>query len=683
MRSLMNAFILLPCDQLCDWYRITEAEFLGKVSAFIADGASELGTRRRGKRAEVAVEGENVFHKLQVRRDACCGTELPKIIGYWCVSHQIDLVAHKPEKKMAFVASLVGFLRSIVGHIMGSSRAQGLLQFIAKLIYNQSGANEHASSSSLAKVHHAPQRWLSLCAPMACIVSRVCDLVLYLYNLTLEKEEALREFGRKLFEQTKDIRFYLVLAGILDILMIVHKFNKTTQPGGVSLKKVADALEMCEAELKDLVMRTDTTKHMARIPERSIAFFDGTHDVPAASTATQFEQMCGRLKVKKMKKRRTREIVRTATLAIEYKQNDQARSFEVEMKLTSELMQEVMAVLVAYGGSVLRDLARRFSGTSIVKDLLVAFDVVFEFRNGESQAPESSLKRLAEFFKVPPEDLKQAWRILQLRKDVYVHDLLERGGSAKTRQDINFVSCWAAVLDNLTGEAEVLEEVNAAMRPLKLAILLEPTNAGVERDAGLKRTLKIVMEGHGSPDTIDARMRVCAEGPPVGKGDIKSDVILVEAVREFLFRANRRESAGRRQMPARLSPKHKARISATRKRPATARNADDPVGVAFLNNEGRDEGAQEEIEDGDSLEEVDANELHEAQTLQFGDLAAFAETLPSLQKPPPKRARRQPGADLRPTLATGDEDVGGEDAGDSEDGDEDEDEDEDEDSDVE
>eukprot|EP00973_Karenia_brevis_P095525 12427777-Karenia_brevis.AAC.1 len=139
---------------------------------------------------------------------------------------------------------------------MASTRAQGLLEFIAKLVFAESGDTEHATSRSLASLHRAPTRWLSDVAPLEAMLARVVDLVLYCRTLTLEAKAHYRTLGEGYLGTIRDIRFFLVLPGLADMLAIVNDFNVRCQPGATTLDNVARDLHLCLEKLDDICTRT-------------------------------------------------------------------------------------------------------------------------------------------------------------------------------------------------------------------------------------------------------------------------------------------------------------------------------------------------------------------------------------------------------------------------------------------
>ncbi len=157
----------------------TWEEVLSKLVALVADGASEMGVRRSGQSVSEAKDGENLFAKLQDAKTAVCPTAA-KILGFWCSSHRLDLVGGKPELIFARAAEIQEFLKAVCGHIAASPKARQVLDFIARLMDEDTSRQ---SASSLGGIHFAPQRWLSSVKPMRALVTRRADLVLYMKRL--------------------------------------------------------------------------------------------------------------------------------------------------------------------------------------------------------------------------------------------------------------------------------------------------------------------------------------------------------------------------------------------------------------------------------------------------------------------------------------------------------------------
>ena len=123
-------------------------------------------------------------------------------------------------------------------------------------------------------------------------------------------------------------------------------------------------------------------------------------------------------------------------------------------------------------------------------------------------------------------------------------------------------SVWPLVL-NIMDSAE--EQTNKAVPALRQLLILEATNTGVERDAGAKRSLKIVMHGMGKAETVDNRLRVLVEGPSLTAAKNTSGFhnVLYESAQEFLHQKHRHntDNSKQRNTHGALSDTHKAALS--------------------------------------------------------------------------------------------------------------------------
>ena len=238
-KAILHAFTQKP-KGVSDEFTITEEEFFEKLSFLNADGASENGVRRAGKGVEFAVPGKNVLHYLQERRHQLFPNGR-KILGWWCVNHMLDIISARPEKDIAWIAVILTVLRSIIGHISGSSRAQGLLKWLHDMI-EEHGADGH--SKGLASAHYAPHRWISSAQPLKKLCEHIFDLVVYLQTLSYENRKTLSGYGEDMLKIVMDIKFVIVLPGLLDILSIMDTFNKSVQPRGTTAGKNADQISL-------------------------------------------------------------------------------------------------------------------------------------------------------------------------------------------------------------------------------------------------------------------------------------------------------------------------------------------------------------------------------------------------------------------------------------------------------
>jgi len=287
--AILRAFTVSP-PGVSEEFAMTEAEFLKKLSLLVADGASENGVRSNGQPCDQAKEGQNVLWYLQSRKDELTDDKI-KILAYWCSSHKLNLVSAAPEKSIAWVAVIMTFLRSLVGHIVYSSKAQNTLKWLSTLVDEDM---EHATKS-MASVHYAPQRFLSAVQPLSVICDRIEEVIIYLKTLTFEDNtKAVKTWAEGMLN-VMDLRFFMVVPGLLDILTVLNDFNKGTQPRSTRAETVADKLSLAKQRLQDVILRTRTEAlglEQSTIVKAMYQWLKGTHPAKVGKDSTNFEKMC-------------------------------------------------------------------------------------------------------------------------------------------------------------------------------------------------------------------------------------------------------------------------------------------------------------------------------------------------------------------------------------------------------
>ena len=581
-QSVLKAFTVLQHSALDSWYTITEAEFLGKLCALVADGASELGVRYRGKMCEAAKPGANLFHKMQSRRDELVGESEPPLLGYWCASHRIDLAPAAADKKHSYTTTLLSFFRSLTGHIMFSGRARGILEFLAKALFDEGGVNEDSTSRSLASLYRAPTRWLSDAKPSRSFVSRISDFILYVRELEEEKKKVHKDLGAQWAVHLKDIRFYVVMPGISDMLQIVEDFNHKSQPGKTTMEDVSEQLQLCIDRLEDLCLRVKSEENGQRPCEfvkLIMDFHNNSHEREVPCNSSQLAKVLSKMEVQVRKDKGTQKTTRIAIYTVNYKVSGASKKHEVCMLVTPENMKEAIASLKVYGNELMADLSRRFVGTYITTDLMVLFAVDVDAKSKDFELPPPVVKRVAKFFKVEEAVYGAAVVKLQEQKSSIVDSVKEElwqkaGGPAKK---LTLSDVWPKVLTMVQANATLQEQTWPAQWSLKLALVLKTSNAIVEGDASVKRLLKDVMTGHGKPHTVDCRMRLIRHGPKLSSKSLLTDELLVNGVKEFLLTDRYLNSSGQKSAPESLSEEHKAMLALAKRKPLEDPVADGPV----------------------------------------------------------------------------------------------------------
>ena len=84
-------------------------------------------------------------------------------------------------------------------------------------------------------------------------MGRYSGVLLYLLKCSLHKKGATKEFGTRMLAKVKDLRFFLVLQGFLDILLIHDKANRLVQPDACDIWHANAYIENCRRELDNLI----------------------------------------------------------------------------------------------------------------------------------------------------------------------------------------------------------------------------------------------------------------------------------------------------------------------------------------------------------------------------------------------------------------------------------------------
>lgn len=623
---------------------ISALEVWKKTCVFVGDGASVNGVRKKGKSCPFAVPGSNLFYKFQqehdkVLKEAGVEKHLP-IIGYWCDNHELDLISEEPERQIVYVSNLMHFFRSIITHIMESDRAHGVLDYISLMVTAATESSDDPAGKSvgtLSRVSFAPQRWLAQVQPMKTLVDKTSHLIMYCLELSLDPRKGYQAFGTAMKVELEDLRFHLVLPGLLDINLCLDKANKSLQTSGVNIWKANEVRTKMEQELEDVALRDKTDeKHLNKCAhvEAALAWITGAlRHKPLSKKPTYFEKALVGLK-----------ISQGATSAKVLKRVDFSTDVRDEkggiIKFTSlhipyspELCKEALAILRKVARVLKTDVQTKYAETDFASDVREAFAVAWKHDADDEPA---CLQRLIKRLKYDEEDFLRSWRHLHHHKESVIKELLDRNIlKGMTREAVEPMTVWPEVLRRIAAVPTQWDDAKLAADLLEVALLLEPSNASVEHDAGTLRDLKEVMNGQGDPLTKDSRMRIKIEGPPPSKavkhrGADEADYhpLIREAAKDFLLSDRRLNGTNAGCTKRALSAEHKDKISSAAKKVKVDGATDLAIGVACALGQ---DAAEAMGEEGGFI----SNEAAESLLL---DLDVEDDTFLSLQ-PPPKKAR--------------------------------------------
>ena len=120
----------------------------------------------------------------------------------------------------------------IVTHVQSSSHAQGYLRAWTKLLQGED------RKSSLESVNFSPTRFVSHAGPASTLVKSFPEVVQYLTHLKLE---------------ALDLKLWVVLAGIADLLGILKSANIATQRKNLRILEVAAIVETVKGSLAEYI----------------------------------------------------------------------------------------------------------------------------------------------------------------------------------------------------------------------------------------------------------------------------------------------------------------------------------------------------------------------------------------------------------------------------------------------
>ena len=448
------------------------------------------------------------------------GEDCMDIIGQWCNNHRLDCVVDAGEHAVAFVALILAWLRGLCSHVWQSPKSKGILAHIASMVYSLVGDHglDHVTSASLASLHYAPQRWLSHVAPLKSLCSRIGDIVLYLLDRKADKSKATRIWAADMYKLVADVRFWLVLPGLLDVLILHNKVNARLQPESADIWCASRNIAMLERELADLILRTKSGANglqPAVLVRAAVEWFkqNGDYLKNLPKNATWFERTIAKLAVQEeeIRDERTGRVAEVKCFAVfvqKYKTKDgKAAQATLKMAVSAALIKESVAIVTAYAQSCLRDLHRRFRNADLAEAVATAFNLEFDAETCPEPTP--AWTQVAIHFKSDYEEFRRSCLALHRYKQAEIVSIQRRSPEI-SRNELKAGDVWAVVLRTIDASGV---EVGVARQPLMVLLFMGVSTANVERDGGVKKKMEEAMHGQGYTTTLDAKVRVCLEGP--------------------------------------------------------------------------------------------------------------------------------------------------------------------------
>lgn len=375
----------------------------------------------------------------------------------------------RTEKELAFISDLMGWFRSICGHVVGSDKAKASLRYIAVMIAMGPADGDGSSAGSL---WYAPQRWISSSTPMSAMTEKLDHLCLYFEELRRSKVKKQQAWVEDRLLPFSDLEFYLVLNGVIDILEIFGKLSASLQGFYIDMWRAMKKRKVFEEELSDLVMREKAKegKGPSTFISVALAWWNGEE----LQGQTRLAKVLRRLqltddlvpekeKQNKCKsepeyRRKCEYKVAFASNALEkkeivYKVTVQTNYDILDQKGLSSPLRECLLILRAFGKISLDDLKQRFSNDKVVVWGLVVYDLTFDREKGP--VPLDALVVVAKFFKLSQDEFVASWQELHRVKDMVVKDSVAAvGGHGLAVSDLDAHKCWGQTLMLLDKDPE-------------------------------------------------------------------------------------------------------------------------------------------------------------------------------------------------------------------------------------
>ena len=113
---------------------------------------------------------------------------------------------------------------------------------------------------------------------MKALCEKMDHFLMYMLELSLDPRHNYAEYGQAMVKEFSDVRFHLVLPGILDINQVLDEANRGLQPLGIDIWAARGIIKTMKSKLEDVILRqkTDEThKKRSKIVEAALAWFKG------------------------------------------------------------------------------------------------------------------------------------------------------------------------------------------------------------------------------------------------------------------------------------------------------------------------------------------------------------------------------------------------------------------------
>ena len=206
--------------------------------------------------------------------------------------------------------------------------------------------------------------------------------LMYMLELSIDPRHSYEQFGKAMVQEFEDVRFHIVLRGILDINELLDEANRGLQPLGINIWAAAGIIKTLRTKLEDVILRqkTDETHtKKSKIIEAALAWYKGAlKSKPISTNPCNLEKALTKLKLVTL-----RDGTKEVRYSVFFKDQVldasgvQVKRQVVLMNINIDLLHECMAILRKYAKVLRDDLEKRFTNTGLIDDAKTVFSLEY------------------------------------------------------------------------------------------------------------------------------------------------------------------------------------------------------------------------------------------------------------------------------------------------------------------
>ena len=173
----------------------------------------------------------------------------------WCAAHKVDLCAKALERE-PYVNVVLRVVRRLCTHISSSQSAQEHLKSLHQLLDHEKPLPSQPS--------FAPHRFISHCKPAKALSLSFQEVTSYLQHLKSNGGDHERHWACSLDVDVGELKLWLVVAAVADILGILNLLNVRTQRSDLRVLQIQPMLSSCRSSLDRYVQPEDGVLCKAR-----------------------------------------------------------------------------------------------------------------------------------------------------------------------------------------------------------------------------------------------------------------------------------------------------------------------------------------------------------------------------------------------------------------------------------